>query len=919
MMDHDDNPRSHDDDQPAGDSPGSAGLTDDEQAVLAAFQARGPRPSAWRPPVVPTPPVPANGESLEGDAERDMSAWRMPAADELDYIPPEMMRAFAAEASEALEGLRTWTLRFEREGARDDALELGRIAHQIKGTAATMGFGVLADLMLIYEDVTKAALRRSGQDQGATARTLLAMLDPIEQAILAARAEREADPALVAAARQLREEWAAATGGNDPYPGALAGAGTWDPAASSVGETLAELARDTDAEETMPLPIARVEAPLRVDPRRLDALMAHVSGLTLGRGALLRARDDLALLYAEFEQMVARVSTLVDQLADTRPAPPQPQHPIATSTEEDARRGGLGRRFFGRSGSQPVQQGGQGLGERGGGTTDLERFTELDQTVIALREAVDDLVTTGRTLRDGLRQLGRVGSDQAVTAQVIQDDVLHIRLVPFGDLVPRVEVEARRLARALGKAITFTVGGELTELDRNISDGLAEPLRQLVRNAVVHGIELPAERLEEGKPPIGSVWLRAEHRGSEVVIEVGDDGCGVNPHRMAAAALAQGLLDLEQARSLSLTQALDLMFLPGITTGPDASVHSGRGMGLDDVRTAIERLRGSISARRDPRGGTVFRIRVPISLSAVQALVVRAGGYGYTLPFASVASTAALQPSELLVRVERDETGREQRHMRIRVAPRQVVETPGELPESAQTWEEIPAVPLAELLGFAQELLDPQPALVVEAGSRRAALLVDATLEQHDVVVQALPAHLRRRVVRGATVTPDGELLWLLDPTELLSDLATGRYDQRPRLRPAADARDDTLAPTVLVVDDSVSIRHTLEQTLTRAGFAVQLARDGIEALDLMLVRPPRALLLDIEMPRLDGFELLAIMRETPPLAAVPVAMLTSRAAPRHQTRARELGAAAYLIKPCPQETLIETVQALIAAPVTQG
>ncbi|HKS69436.1 MAG TPA: Hpt domain-containing protein, partial [Ktedonobacterales bacterium] len=310
MMDHDENRHPQDDDQPVGDSPQgpqsqqSAGLTDDEQAVLAAFRARGPRPSAWRPPVLPTPPEPADADPADGDVQSAPLGWQIPAADELDYIPPEMKRAFVAEASEGLEGLRAWTLRFEREGARDDALELGRIAHQIKGTAATMGFGVLAELMLIYEDVIRSALRRSGQDQGATVRTLLAMLDPIEQAIAAARAEREADSTLLEAARLLREEWLSAAGGYDALPATSAG---WDPAASTAGETLAALARDTDAEETMPLPIARVEAPLRVDPRRLDALMAHVSGLTLGRGALLRARDDLAHRHAEFEQMVARV------------------------------------------------------------------------------------------------------------------------------------------------------------------------------------------------------------------------------------------------------------------------------------------------------------------------------------------------------------------------------------------------------------------------------------------------------------------------------------------------------------------------------------------------------------------------------------------------------------------------------------
>lgn len=917
MRDHDDNRRPPDGGSSSGGSSTdgvsqSSQLSEDDRAVLAAFQAHGPRPSAWRPP------VPADARAPDAGTGGGVMDWHLPAADELDVITPEMKREFVGEAAEALEGLRTWTLRFERGGARDDALELGRIAHQIRGTAATLGFGVLAELMLIYEDVAKAALRRSVPDSSATMRTLLAMLEPIEQAILAARAEQKADPALVAVARRLRTE----------LLGGAAIADAMDVASSVEGKMLAELGIEAgvgpgaDAEETLPLPIVHAEAPLRVDPRRLDDLMAHVSGLMLGRGGLLRARDNLARMHAEFEQMVARVSTLADQLADIRPATaPPPAHGDGAGYSGARRRG-----LFGRGGSQPglrddhaAAAGEVSDPRRLRGGVDLERFTALDETLIALREAVDDLTTTGRTLRDGLRQLGRIGDDQAAAAQAIQDDVLRIRLVPFGDLAPRVAVEARRLARVLGKALTFSVSGELTELDRQISDGLAEPLRQLVRNAVVHGIETPAERLDVGKPPIGSVWLRAEHRGSEVVIEVGDDGRGINPHRLAAAALALDLLDLDEARALSPQQALDLMFLPGLTTDDAASVHSGSGVGLDDVRAAIERLRGSISARLDPRGGTVFRIRVPISLSAVRALVVRAGGDGYTLPFAAVASTAALQPSELLIGVERDDAERERRHMRIRVAPRQLVETPGERPESAQTWEEIPAVPLAELLGFTQELHDPQPAVIVEAGSRRAALLVDTILDQHDVVVQTLPTHLRRRVVRGATVTPAGELLWLLDPAELLSDFAAGRYVTGLGRRARGAERSGGLAPTVLVVDDSVSIRHTLEQMLSRAGFTVRLARDGIEALDQMLTQPPRVLLLDIEMPRLDGFELLAIMRGTPALADVRVAMLTSRAAPRYQTRARELGAAAYLIKPCTQETLIEAVQALIAAPVTQG
>jgi chemosensory pili system protein ChpA (sensor histidine kinase/response regulator) len=208
-------------------------------------------------------------------------------------------------------------------------------------------------------------------------------------------------------------------------------------------------------------------------------------------------------------------------------------------------------------------------------------------------------------------------------------------------------------------------------------------------------------------------------------------------------------------------------------------------------------------------------------------------------------------------------------------------------------------------------------ALVVEAGARRAALLVDDVLDEQEVIVQALPAHLRRRAVRGATVTPHGQMLLLLDVQEVVS----GARPQYARGRPAASpvpapSPEASLAPRVLVVDDSVTIRRSLGASLSRAGFEVLLARDGIEALDTMLLSPPRVVILDVEMPRLDGFELLSILRSSPQLAGVRVVMLTSRAANKHRQHAFNLGAQAYLIKPCPQETLIETVRGLLVESV---
>jgi len=332
-------------------------------------------------------------------------------------------------------------------------------------------------------------------------------------------------------------------------------------------------------------------------------------------------------------------------------------------------------------------------------------------------------------------------------------------------------------------------------------------------------------------------------------------------------------------------------------------------MGLDEVRTIIQRLKGSVHVRSEHGRGLVFTIRVPISLSIVRALRVGAGGQQFAVPFSAVQRTVTLTETNLVgpesPPLADGWQGRFER--RIRIERERSQAAPDE-----PAYDEIPLVSLAALLGIegGQHQLDM--GLVVDAGRQRVALLVDDVLGDQEVVVQALPAHLRRRAVRGATVTSDGHVLLLLDLPELVSGMLEGTVVPRRRAARSTPPVVSTSPPRVLVVDDSISIRRTLEQTLTRAGFEVELARDGIEALDRMLVSTPRVVVLDIEMPRLDGYELLTILRGTPQFADVPVVMLTSRAAEKHREHALQLGARAYLVKPCPQDTLIATVRGLL-------
>jgi chemosensory pili system protein ChpA (sensor histidine kinase/response regulator) len=478
----------------------------------------------------------------------------------------------------------------------------------------------------------------------------------------------------------------------------------------------------------------------------------------------------------------------------------------------------------------------------------------------------------------------------------VQHDVIEMRLVPLDDIVLTLRLAARLLATDLGKTIAFNIRGETTQIDREISDLLKEPLLQLLRNAITHGIESAKERRAAGKPEEGRVWLDAHYVGNEVSIEIGDDGRGVNLARLREAAVKAGHLRRDAAAHLSSEQTLDLMFLPGVSTYGQADMVGGRGIGLDEVRDALRRLKGTIAVTSAPGEGCVFRICVPISLSITHILHVSSSGQGYAIPFSFVQRTVSLAEGQV------KPTGVPSRPYIVELS------APDEdFSNSAYHATELPAYPLASLLGRASESDPPQVALIVEHRSQLFALLVDGVHEDRELVARALAPHLRRKVVSGVTTTADGQVLLILDVPTLLS-----RATRMPLSTPTAQRPPPPRKPRILIVDDSASIRRVLQQDLARAGFDVSVARDGIDALQAMVKEPPQVVILDIEMPRLDGFEFLSALRDSSEGTGARVIMLTSRASEKHQEYARQLGAAAYFVKPCPIATLTAKIDELL-------
>jgi two-component system chemotaxis sensor kinase CheA len=448
----------------------------------------------------------------------------------------------------------------------------------------------------------------------------------------------------------------------------------------------------------------------------------------------------------------------------------------------------------------------------------------------------------------------------------LQDRAVRTQMVPVSTITDRLHRAVRDLARAGGKEIRWEVRGGDTELDRSVLHRLADSLVHLVRNAVDHGIESPAERQDAGKPPFGTIRLHAMQLGSEVIITVTDDGRGIDVDAVHKQAAIHGV----DTDGLSEEDVLQLAFRPGLSTASFVTDVSGRGVGLDAVRSNVQRVRGRVEVRSTPAAGAEFRIIVPITLAVLRCLLVEAGGRRFALPFHRVVLSRAYD-AEAIGHAE----------------GRPVVSMDGAA---------IAVSGLPETLGVPAGDSATGPIVVLADTSRRHAFQVDRLLGQRDVVVKGLSRLLPHLpAVAGASVEPDGSVLLVLDPPGLI---------ERARRRRGTAATQEAASPkpsparrSVLVVDDALTVRELQRGILERAGYDVRVAADGRQALGSLDSDPSDLVLTDVEMPVMDGFALTEAIRSHPTLANIPVLILSSRSSEADRQRGLDAGADGYIVK----------------------
>ncbi len=530
---------------------------------------------------------------------------------------------------------------------------------------------------------------------------------------------------------------------------------------------------------------------------------------------------------------------------------------------------------------------------------EFDRYTRLQELSRSLSESVGDLDSLKEIMDTITRDAETLLLQQSRVSSELQDGLMQTRMVRFDGLRARLARIVRQTASQLGKKAQLTLTGGELELDRSVQERIVAPLEHTLRNAVAHGIEMPQERARHGKAEQGSVQLDLHRGGTDVVIEIIDDGAGIDPAAVRKRAIERGLIEANDGRDDN--ELIKLILETGFSTADEVTQIAGRGVGMDVVDSEIRRLGGTLGIQTQVGAGTRFTIRLPVTLAINQAVLVKAGDETYAIPIASVEGVAQVTAGDL--------------------KPYYI--------DSSQPFvyanTEYRLQHLGRLLGTSEPRLHnadaTYPVIMVRAGDERVAIQVEELVGRRDVVVKPLGAPLNELpALGGATIMPDGKVVLILEIGGLLRTenrfVATGRSEDATE---GASASAESTAPaasgpTVLVVDDSITIRKVTQRILERHEINVVTAKDGIDAVSWMAQSVPDLILLDIEMPRMDGYEVASYVRGDERLSGVPIIMITSRTGEKHRERAEEIGVNRYLGKPYQETELMENISELLQA-----
>jgi chemosensory pili system protein ChpA (sensor histidine kinase/response regulator) len=829
------------------------------------------------------PTIPLNADVLV-DAPADESSVVLSEEYLVPNLDSEVASYFSPEAQEYLETIEAALLRLEKYPDDVDILQqLFRTTHTLKGSAHTVGFKSIGDLIHHVEDFVGAV--REGRTKVTPELTdvIFRVVDVVK--LLMRRDSRSVEHTrhefadVIRRLTQLRSS-VLPQSLDETSPNPIHAA---DPNAHAETEPHreSEARKESDSKPGD----EKDNAVIRVSRGRLERLLNLVGELVISRGRLeqrLAALEQLSDQVLMFKgRMLEAVRTFEEKHAFTLPSA-SPNQGTVTSQ------------------GQPQLADLPGLTDFG--ALEFDRYDDFNILARRLAELSADVGESMAQLNGSIR---KAREDMGLLQRLslgMRDEIARARMVPIGTPFVRFQRAVREMAKLTGKQVALVTSGEHTEVDTNVVERLVDPLIHLVRNAVYHGIEPADVRLSQGKPAVGTVYINASHRGSSVVIEVEDDGGGLNIAKIKAKAVTLGLIRPESVSTVSDAEAIKMIFLPGFSTADVVGDVAGRGVGMDVVKDTLESINGQIEVETELGVGTKFTLRLPLTLLISMALLVRTGNQRYALPLPNI------------------------REVVMPVAGS--VQDVGGHPVLHIGDEAIDVLSLSHILGVESSAkLDASPIIIIRTATGMQGIGVDELLGRQEIVIKALGTlkPFKESSFVGATIDPEGRVILVLDIARVLAgrarnSLGVPTLGAMPLLagpslsNPNSDSASDQSVGAahggmrLLLIDDSLSIRKFVGKMLQGAGYDVETAVDGEEGLRKATAGGYRLIITDLEMPKLNGYEVIQALRDRPQTKSTPILVMTTRAGEKHRQMALSVGASGYIAKPVEERTLIQEV-----------
>ncbi|HCG78127.1 MAG TPA: hybrid sensor histidine kinase/response regulator, partial [Oceanospirillales bacterium] len=825
----------------------------------------------------------AESRPVQDTAEADSRAY-MVQSETADESDREIVGIFLEEAGELMEALDEGVEAWRAEpSSTQGADELLRVLHTLKGGARLAGLSVIGDTAHNFESDIQKALSRKARFDDTFFMHLNERQENLQSKIDDVASLLDSDGVLVLGEKELvvdapvsAQDVVADTGGQADAPVSLSDDLSDESQADTEGDEgslavvpLSGKEVEMAPERPAPAMAQQRKAPtelVKVSADLLDSLVNLAGETAIGRGRLEEQVSDFAGTLSEMDQTLDRMR---DQLRR-----------LDIETEAQV--------LFRQERHGPDYEDFDPL--------EMDRYSAMQQLSRALMESASDLIDLKETLSGKTRDAETLLLQQSRVNTELQEGLMKTRMVPFQRMVPRLRRIVRQVSLELNKQVELRVNNADGEMDRTILERMISPLEHMVRNAVDHGIESGEQRRAAGKPEKGSIELDIRRDGGDVVLTLRDDGQGINLDAVLKKARERGMVpDGVEPTEHDIMQ---FILQPGFSTAEVITQISGRGVGMDVVSSEIKQMGGSVEIRSEAGTGSEFEVRLPFTVSVNRALMVRIGEDLYAVPLNNIQGIVRASVAEL--------------------------QNLYDLPEGERFFN---YAGRDYQLGYLGAMLDehshpkisgqhmPLPLLLVR-GQVPFALQADALLGSREIVVKSLgPQFAGVRGISGGTILGDGSVVIILDLPAMIRTYTSLEYQQAKALdNKAAEARheQERRLPKVLVVDDSVTVRKVTTRLLERHGMEVMTAKDGMHAMEVLQDVKPDVMLLDIEMPRMDGFEVASLVRHDERLKDLPIIMITSRTGDKHRERARSIGVNEYMGKPFQEEALLENINAFL-------